>query len=211
MNTLIIDTSTEWCLLALKKEGDLTESIFRHNNRLSRDLLPSIHQLLAQSQLGPQDLDAIALGIGPGSYTGTRVGASVAKTLAFALSIPVHPFHSPIAFLPAQAGRFGFLLPTKAGTYFALKEEGSQLLNASELRAWADTVDYLVLHPADMAPPELAHKPCLAAHPNPSLLMHFFDSLPSHDAEQIFIEYFGSAAPIPVKNSGLFAGSFGYF
>mgnify|MGYP000261160069 CR=1 FL=1 len=193
MHVLMIDTSTEWCVLALAQGRALTESLFHHNNHLSRDVLPSIHKLLEQAQLVPQDLSAIALGIGPGSYTGTRIGASVGKTLAFALSIPVRPFYSPLAFLPAQTGRFGFLLPTKAGTYFALKAEGSQILNASELIAWAETVDYLVLHPTDLAPPELAHKPLHTAYPNPSFLMHVFNSLPSLDAEKVFIEYFGSA------------------
>jgi tRNA threonylcarbamoyl adenosine modification protein YeaZ len=193
MNVLIIDTSTEWCLIALEKAGTLTESIFRHDNHLARDLLPSMRKLLEQAQLSPKDLHAIAIGIGPGSYTGTRIGASVAKTLGFALSIPIRPFHSPLAFLPDQPGRFGFLLPTKAGTYFALTKESPQLLHVSELVTWADTVDYLVLHPTDTAPTELAHKPYQAARPNPSLLMHFFDFLPSQDAEQIFVEYFGSA------------------
>lgn len=188
---LIIDTSTPWCLLAVEHNGTLTESIFRHENRLSSHLLPSIRALLEQLNLTPQHLLEILLGTGPGSYTGTRVGASVAKTLAFALSIPLRPFYSPQAFLPVATARFGFLLPTKAGTYFTLTPETAQLLHPTQLVAWAEKIDALVLHPEDATPIELTHKPRLMAYPNPSLLMPYLDSLPSQDAEDVVIAYFG--------------------
>ncbi|MEN9344162.1 MAG: hypothetical protein RLZZ453_949 [Chlamydiota bacterium] len=115
---LIIETSTSLCVLALYDGKEILESIaFEHNNNLSKTLLPAIDQLKRTSLL-----KGIALGIGPGSYTGTRVGAAVAKGLSFALNIPITPFYSPLAFLPKGVeGDFTLLLPTKAGPFFAVE------------------------------------------------------------------------------------------
>lgn len=52
-------------------------------------LAPSCMDLLDRAGLGPRELGLVAVGIGPGSYTGVRVGVSFAKTLAFAAGVPV--------------------------------------------------------------------------------------------------------------------------
>jgi len=50
---------------------------------------PAVSNLLRRAGIGAGDLDLIAVGLGPGSYTGVRVGVSFAKTLAFAAGVPV--------------------------------------------------------------------------------------------------------------------------
>src|SRR5690606_16761981 len=52
-------------------------------------LIPAIEELLAEAGLVPTDLDGIAVGAGPGSYTGVRIAITVAKTLAWSLQIPL--------------------------------------------------------------------------------------------------------------------------
>ncbi len=91
MNGLIIDTSASLAYLALSKGGQVVFSqTFPAMHHLSKFLLPSIASLL---QGAP---DYIAVGAGPGSYTGTRMGGIVAKTLAFAWKIPLIPFSSSL-------------------------------------------------------------------------------------------------------------------
>lgn len=91
MTSLIIDTSGDIAYLALSKKGVVVFSqTFPAMHQLSKFLLPSIASLLQEAP------DFIASGAGPGSYTGTRMGGIVAKTLAFAWKIPLVPFSSSL-------------------------------------------------------------------------------------------------------------------
>ncbi len=87
---LHIETATENCSVALSK-GDQLIGIMEESKGLSHaeKLIPFIDQLLQKAELKPSDLNAIAVSIGPGSYTGLRIGASTAKGLCYALDIPI--------------------------------------------------------------------------------------------------------------------------
>src|SRR5262249_48061502 len=118
---LIVDTSSEYSLVALATDTHtLFSPIELHENKLSCILLPTIEALLKEASLSIQDIDQIAVGIGPGSYTGTRVGVAVARTLSFALKIPLKNFCSLLAFLPSFYGTFACVMPSKTGDYFLL-------------------------------------------------------------------------------------------
>jgi tRNA threonylcarbamoyladenosine biosynthesis protein TsaB len=85
MNLLVLDTATERAAIALATDTGISrmttpETVRRHG----RDLVPQIGALLAAAGLRVKNLDGIAVGIGPGSYTGLRVGVTAAKTLAYA-------------------------------------------------------------------------------------------------------------------------------
>lgn len=95
MTILIIDTSSELLHLALfSEEKILVWESFPHNNQLSKLLLPSIETLLQAKGIRKEELRFIAIGTGPGSFTGMRVGALVGMTLAFGLKIPTIGFSS---------------------------------------------------------------------------------------------------------------------
>lgn len=88
---LNIETATKNCSVALSKDGrtlairELSEQNFSHAEKLHI----FIEELFAESHLKLQDLSAIAVSQGPGSYTGLRIGVSAAKGLCYALSIPL--------------------------------------------------------------------------------------------------------------------------
>ena len=89
MNILAFDTSTELCSAALLCNGDLVVREALAGNRHSELLLPMLHELLDEAGLRLQELDGLAFGKGPGSFTGLRIGCGVAQGLAFAADLPV--------------------------------------------------------------------------------------------------------------------------
>jgi len=88
---LALDTSTDACSCAVWRAGELRESFAVIPRRHAAELLPMIDALLAEMALGFADLDAIAFGRGPGSFTGLRIAAGVTQGLAYAANLPVVP------------------------------------------------------------------------------------------------------------------------
>jgi len=87
---LAIDTATQWTSVALcREERVLAERTWRSANNHTTELMPAIVGILAQQEIAPSSLTGIAVALGPGSFTGLRIGLSVAKGLAMALDIPV--------------------------------------------------------------------------------------------------------------------------
>lgn len=87
---LSIDTASELASLALSREGEvLAEVSWRCRRNQTAELLPTLDRLLAQASATKQDISAVFVSLGPGAYTGLRVGISTAQALAFALRLPV--------------------------------------------------------------------------------------------------------------------------
>jgi tRNA threonylcarbamoyladenosine biosynthesis protein TsaB len=87
---LTIDTASEMASVALSQEGAVVaELTWRCARNHSTELLPTLQYLMQRASVAKGDLKAIFVCIGPGSYTGLRVGVSTAKGLAFALGLPL--------------------------------------------------------------------------------------------------------------------------
>lgn len=87
---LAIDTATRWTGLALHDgSAVVVESGWRGVNTQTVELAPAVAELLRRVGLGAADLAGIAVALGPGSYTGLRVGLALAKGLALANQTPL--------------------------------------------------------------------------------------------------------------------------
>ncbi|MDX1934859.1 MAG: tRNA (adenosine(37)-N6)-threonylcarbamoyltransferase complex dimerization subunit type 1 TsaB [Capsulimonadales bacterium] len=90
MVILALDTSGDSCSVAVaRSETVLVTYHFRHERRLSERLNGTIDFVLRDAGVSLAETEAIAVGVGPGSFTGVRVGVTLAKTLALVREIPV--------------------------------------------------------------------------------------------------------------------------
>ena len=91
MNILAIDTSTNVSTVAVTTEKKLlAEVIMQLKIPQSEVLLSHLKEALAIARLSVKDIDAIAVSVGPGSFTGLRIGLTTAKMLAYALNLPIY-------------------------------------------------------------------------------------------------------------------------
>ena len=84
MLVLAFDTATEVATSALLRDGE----VLGERASVPRALLEDLDALLRGADVEPADVDALVVGTGPGSFTGTRIGLAVARGLALALEIP---------------------------------------------------------------------------------------------------------------------------
>jgi len=91
MNILAFETSTAYESIALSSNGQIVADVtIRAKKTHSERLLPTVENLLAQTDMKLEDISAIAVSVGPGSFTGLRIGLSTAKGLCFGLKIPLY-------------------------------------------------------------------------------------------------------------------------
>src|SRR6187455_1632322 len=94
MNLLALDTATEACSAALLIGGEVIERSEIAPRRHAELILPMIESLLGEAGISRRQIDAIAVGRGPGAFTGVRLAISVAQGLALGLDVPVLPVSS---------------------------------------------------------------------------------------------------------------------
>lgn len=91
MKLLAVETSTEACSAALHIDGMVEERFEIAPREHTKLILPMIDSLLAEAELKPQQLDALAFSRGPGSFTGVRISTGVIQGIAFGADLPVVP------------------------------------------------------------------------------------------------------------------------
>ena len=141
LKILAIDTSTDTASIAITDGEDiLVESMLNVGRTHSETLIPSFQEMLEKTQLDIKDLDLLALTLGPGSFTGVRIGTSTVKGFALALDKPV----AGVSTLEALASNFPFsslpimpLFDARRGEIYSamFKWEGGIIKRLSEDRA----------------------------------------------------------------------------
>lgn len=148
MKILALETSTDACSVALWQENKPVAELFTIAPRKQTELiLPMVEQLLAEQNVTPQQLTGLAVGVGPGAFTGVRIAVSVAQGLAYGLNLPVVAVSS-LAALAKNAINEGAASPIVVAQdarmneiYWAIYENVNDSLHAVQ-------VDQLVSHTA---------------------------------------------------------------
>lgn len=136
---LCIDTSTSVCSVSLGQNEHLVT--FRESNENfdhSKMITVFINEILNETNIKKSDLNAIALSSGPGSYTGLRIGASVAKAMCYGLDIPfisIDSCHILANSHPDEADvSFGIIDARRQDVYIAMKEIQKNTFSVSEFK-----------------------------------------------------------------------------
>lgn len=92
MRVLALDTATPDLVTGVvdTSSGQIDEQVIENTRLLSEQLMPAVEEVIGKQTSGYNALDAIAVGVGPGPFTGLRVGMATASALGQALGIPVH-------------------------------------------------------------------------------------------------------------------------
>lgn len=133
---LALDTATRHPTLALVGADGavINQRQWPSEHRHGEQLLQQLDELLSETKARPRDLDGVIVGIGPGSFTGLRIGLATAKTIVYSLDIPIVGISTThalaLAALAGEAGRHEFAVTLPAGAadryvHRLLVEEGS--------------------------------------------------------------------------------------
>lgn len=91
MKLLALDTSTEACSAAVLVDDEVIERFELAPRNHGQLILTMIDAVMAEAELNPRQLDALAFGRGPGAFTGVRIATGVVQGIAFAAELPVVP------------------------------------------------------------------------------------------------------------------------
>ena len=110
---LNIETSTKNCSVSIAKNGEVLhyKEINDGNYSHAEKLHPFILEVIEESNVDIHSIDAIAVGKGPGSYTGLRIGVSAAKGLCFSLNIPLISVETLLSLAHSVSVEDGYIIP----------------------------------------------------------------------------------------------------
>lgn len=112
VNILALETTGELCSVAIRDErGTLVERVFRHRMHLSERLIGDVDTALVDSGLTLDEISGFAVGLGPGSFTGIRIGVTTVKTWARLLRKPAVGIPSLDAIAFSQGMTDGLIVP----------------------------------------------------------------------------------------------------
>ncbi|HQD40195.1 MAG TPA: tRNA (adenosine(37)-N6)-threonylcarbamoyltransferase complex dimerization subunit type 1 TsaB, partial [Bacillota bacterium] len=86
---LALETATSTGSVALYSQSLIGEYTLNIQRTHSERLMPAVVKILEDAQIKPKDLGAIAVSVGPGSFTGLRIGVITAKAMAWSLDVPL--------------------------------------------------------------------------------------------------------------------------
>ncbi len=157
LNLLAFDTSTDAMSIAVQRGQDGSSQVWHHSGpggaQTSAHLIPAIQDLMHQAGLTFAQLDAIAFGCGPGSFTGLRTACSVAQGLAFGAKVPVIPIDTLLCV--AEEARFQHAPDLAHFAVLALLDARMDELYASHYEfnsgQWRQIGGYSLIRPEDLA------------------------------------------------------------
>ena len=147
MYQLLLDSSNVFLSVGLAKDGKVFDKIcYEAWQRQSEMMVTEIDNILKRNNINKNELNAVVVGIGPGSYTGVRIGVTIAKTIVYALHIKVYA-KSSLSLLKHREIPTICLFNARSGrSYFAVYKGKDVIVKDSVLEN-EKVVEYINSHP----------------------------------------------------------------
>lgn len=147
MYQLLLDSSNMYLSVGIAKGGQVVDSIFYNAwQRQSELMVNEIDNILKRNKIDKKQLDAVVVGIGPGSYTGVRIGVTIAKTIAYALNIKIYAKSSLSLLAIGNEPTICLFNARSNRSYFAVYQ-GKKKIEDDTVIANEEVLDYIEIHP----------------------------------------------------------------
>ena len=147
MYQLLLDSSNTLLSVGLAKDGKVFDKIcYEAWQRQSEMMVTEVDNILSRNNIDKSELDAVVVGIGPGSYTGVRIGVTIAKTIAYALKIKIYA-KSSLSLLKHQEIPTICLFNARSGrSYFAVYK-GKEVIVKDSVLENEKVIEYIKAYP----------------------------------------------------------------
>lgn len=147
MYQLLLDSSNVFLSVGLAKDGKVVDKIFYEAwQRQSEMMATEVGNILERNNISKEDLDGVVVGIGPGSYTGVRIGVTIAKTIAYALNIKIYA-KSSLSLLKHQEFPTICVFNARSGRSYFGVYKGDEILEKDTVLENEKVIDYIKSHP----------------------------------------------------------------
>lgn len=147
MYQLLLDSSNVYLSVGIGKDGKVIDKIYYEAwQRQSEMMVTEVDNILKRNNIAKEELDAVVVGIGPGSYTGVRIGVTIAKTIAYALKIKIYA-KSSLSLLKDEEKPTICLFNARSGrSYFAVYK-GNETIVKDCVKTNEEVLDFIKNNP----------------------------------------------------------------
>lgn len=147
MYQLLLDSSNVYLSVGIGKDGKVIDKIYYEAwQRQSEMMVTEVDNILKRNNIAKEELDAVVVGIGPGSYTGVRIGVTIAKTIAYALKIKIYA-KSSLSLLKDEEKPTICLFNARSGrSYFAVYK-GNEIIVKDCVKTNEEVLDFIKNNP----------------------------------------------------------------
>ncbi len=146
MKRLVIDTATKFLYIGLFDNEELLSEIKRTgNNDHSANAMAYVEEILTTNKVDIKNIEEIIVGIGPGSYTGVRVGVVIAKTLANEIGAKLYKISSLILKSSAIDGVLASVLDARRNNIFSIVVDNGEIVFDEKLRLRCEFKDEVAI------------------------------------------------------------------
>lgn len=146
MFQLLLDSSNIYLSVGLSKNGKVVDKIcYQAWQRQSEMMVTEVDNILKRNNVKKEDLDAVVVGIGPGSYTGVRIGVTIAKTIAYSLGIKLYA-KSSLSLLKDSMNPTICIFNARSGRSYFGVYEGDKIIHKDCVKANEEVLAYIEAH-----------------------------------------------------------------